>query len=50
MAKPDEIPGCLSIARWIAKRLYDRVMGHYTSLLMTLAFYDAAAGIPGMSR
>jgi len=25
-------------------------MGHYTSVSMTLAFYDVPAGAPGMAR
>jgi 4-carboxymuconolactone decarboxylase len=60
-----EMAVCLSNARWVAKGLYDRavetlghvgitdvivLMGHYTSVSMTLAFYDAAAGTPGMAR
>jgi hypothetical protein len=26
------------------------LMGHYTSVLMTLVFYDAVAGTPDMAR
>jgi 4-carboxymuconolactone decarboxylase len=26
------------------------LMGHYTSVSMTLAFYDVPAGAPGMAR
>ena len=51
----------LSNARWVSKGLYDRVvealdhvgitlMGHYTSVSMTLAFYDVPADAPGMAR
>jgi 4-carboxymuconolactone decarboxylase len=60
-----EIAVCLSNARWVSKGLYDRavealghvgitdaitLMGHYTSVSMTLAFYDVPAGAPGMAR
>ncbi len=60
-----ELAICLSNARWVSKGLYDRVvealdhvgitdvitlMGHYTSVSMTLAFYDVPAGAPGMAR
>ena len=56
---------CLSNARWVSKGLYDRavetlghvgitdvitLMGHYTSVSMTLAFYDIPASAPGMAR
>ena len=56
---------CLSESRWVSKGLYDRavealghvgitdaitLMGHYTSVSMTLAFYDVPAGAPGMAR
>jgi 4-carboxymuconolactone decarboxylase len=54
-----EIATCLANSRWVAKRLYDRavealchvgitdvicLMGHYTSVSMTLSFYDVPAG------
>ena len=60
-----EMAICLSNARWVSKGLYDRavealghvgitdvitLMGHYTSVSMTLAFYDVPAGAPGMAR
>jgi 4-carboxymuconolactone decarboxylase len=60
-----EMAVCLSNARWVSKGLYDRavkalghvgitdvitLMGHYTSVSLTLAFYDVPAGTPGMSR
>jgi 4-carboxymuconolactone decarboxylase len=60
-----EIAICLSNARWVPKGLYDRavkalghvgitdvitLMGYYTSVSMTLAFYDVPAGAPGMPR
>jgi 4-carboxymuconolactone decarboxylase len=60
-----EMAICLSNARWVPKGLYDRavealghvgitdaitLMGHYTSVSMTLAFYDVPAGAPGMTR
>ena len=60
-----EMAVCLSNARWVSKRLYDRaiealghvgitdvitLMGHYTSVSMTLAFYDVTARPPGMAR
>ncbi len=63
--KPADIPVCLSIARWVAKGLYEgavetlgyvgitdviTLVGHYTSVLMTLAFCDTAADTPGMAR
>ena len=56
---------CLSNSRWVSKGLYDRavkalghvgitdvitLMGHYTSVSMTLAFYDVPAGAPGLAR
>jgi len=56
---------CLSNSRWVAKGLYDRavealghvgitdvitLMGFYTSVSMTLAFYDVPAGAEGMAR
>ena len=60
-----EMATCLANARWVAKGLYDRavealghvgitdvitLMGFYTSVSMTLAFYDVPAGAPGMER
>ncbi len=60
-----EMAICLPNARWVAKGLYDRavealghvgitdvitLMGYYTSVSMTLAFYDVPAGAPGMAR
>ena len=60
-----EMAICLSNARWAAKGLYDRavkalghvgitdvitLMGYYTSVSMTLAFYDVPAGAPGIAR
>ena len=60
-----EMAICLSNARWAAKGLYDRavkalghvgitdvitLMGYYTSVSMTLAFYDVPAGAQGISR
>ena len=54
-----EMATCLANARWVPKGLYDRavealghvgitdvicLMGHYTSVSMTLAFYDVPAG------
>jgi 4-carboxymuconolactone decarboxylase len=60
-----EIATCLSNARWVSKGLYDRavkalghvgitdvitLMGHYTSVSLTLAFYDVPAGAPGIQR
>jgi 4-carboxymuconolactone decarboxylase len=60
-----EMAACLSNACWVPKGLYDRavkalghvgitdvitLMGHYTSVSMTLAFYDVPAGAPGMAR
>jgi 4-carboxymuconolactone decarboxylase len=56
---------CLANSRWVAKGLYDRavealghvgitdvitLMGFYTSVSMTLAFYDVPADAPGMER
>jgi 4-carboxymuconolactone decarboxylase len=52
-------------ARWVSKGLYDRavkalghegvtdvtcLMGFYSSVSMTLAFYDVPAGAEGMTR
>ena len=60
-----EMASCLSNARWVSKGLYDRavvalghvgitdvicLMGHYTSVSMTLAFYDVPAGAQGIAR
>jgi len=56
---------CLANARWVSKGLYDRavealshvgitdvitLMGFYSSVAMTLAFYDVPAGATGMER
>jgi 4-carboxymuconolactone decarboxylase len=56
---------CLANARWVPKGVYDRavealghegvsdvicLMGFYTSVSMTLAFYDVPAGAPGTTR
>ncbi len=56
---------CLINGRWVSKGLYDRavaalghvgitdvitLMGFYTSVAMTLAFYDVPADAPGMQR
>jgi 4-carboxymuconolactone decarboxylase len=55
----------LSNSRWVPQGLYDRavkalghvgisdvitLMGYYTSVSMTLAFYDVPAGATGMAR
>ena len=60
-----EMAICLTNSRWASKGLYDRavkalghtgitdvitLMGYYTSVSMTLAFYDVPAGAPGISR
>lgn len=60
-----EMATCLVNARWVPKGLYDRavealghvgitdvitLMGFYTSVSMTLAFYDVPADAPGMER
>jgi 4-carboxymuconolactone decarboxylase len=60
-----EMAVCLANARWVSKGLYDRavealdhvgitdvttLMGHYTSVSMTLAFYDVPAGATGITR
>jgi 4-carboxymuconolactone decarboxylase len=57
-----EMATCLANSPWVAKGLYDRavealghvgitdvicLMGHYTSVSMTLAFYDVPAGTQG---
>lgn len=60
-----EMAMTLSNARWVPKGLYDRavkalehvgvtdvitLMGHYTSVAMTLAFYDVPTGATGIER
>jgi len=60
-----EMATCLANARWVPKGLYDRavealghvgitdvitLMGFYSSVAMTLAFYDVPAGATGMER
>ena len=60
-----EMASALSNSRWVAKGLYERavellghvgitdvicLIGYYTSVSMTLAFYDVPAGAPGMAR
>ena len=60
-----EMAMCLVNSRWVCKGLYDRavealghvgitdvitLMGHYSSVSMTLAFYDVPAGATGMER
>ena len=60
-----EMAMALANARWVPQGLYDRavkalghigitdvitLMGHYTSVAMTLAFYDVPAGATGMAR
>jgi 4-carboxymuconolactone decarboxylase len=60
-----EMAICLTSSRWASKGLYDRavkalghigitdvitLMGYYTSVAMTLAFYDVPSGAPGMTR
>src|SRR5271165_1849126 len=60
-----EMATCLSNSRWASKGLYDRavkalghvgitdvicLMGYYTSVSMTLAFYDVPANAPGLQR
>ena len=60
-----EIAICLTNSRWVSKGLYDRavetlghvgitdvitLMGFYTSVSMTLAFYDVPPGAAGMER
>ena len=60
-----EMAMVLSQARWVPRGLYERavktlghvgitdvitLMGHYTSVAMTLAFYDVPDGAPGMAR
>jgi 4-carboxymuconolactone decarboxylase len=60
-----EMATCLANARWVSKGLYDRavaalghegitdvitLMGFYSSVAMTLAFYDVPSDAPGMDR
>ncbi|MGH7061754.1 MAG: carboxymuconolactone decarboxylase family protein [Stellaceae bacterium] len=60
-----EMAACLADSRWVANGLYDRavaalghqgitdvicLMGFYTSVSMTLAFYDVPAGAQGIAR
>ena len=60
-----EMATCLANARWVSKGLYDRavealghvgitdvitLMGFYSSVAMTLAFYDVPADAPGLER
>jgi 4-carboxymuconolactone decarboxylase len=60
-----EMATCLSNARWVPQGLYDRavealghvgvtdvitLMGFYSSVAMTLAFYDVPSGATGMDR
>ena len=60
-----EMAICLTSSRWASKGLYDRavealghvgitdvitLMGFYTSVSMTLAFYDVPAGAAGIDR
>ena len=60
-----EMATALANSRWVSKGLYDRavkalghvgitdvitLMGYYTSVSMTLAFYDVPAGATGMAR
>jgi 4-carboxymuconolactone decarboxylase len=60
-----EMAMALSQGRWVPRGLYDRavkalghvgitdvitLMGHYTSVAMTLAFYDVPAGATGLAR
>ena len=60
-----EMAVCLSNSRWVPKGLFDRavealghvgitdvitLMGYYTSVSMTLAFYDVPAGAQGLGR
>ena len=60
-----EMATCLANSLWVAKGLYDRavealghvgitdvicLMGFYSSVSMTLAFYDVPAGATGMVR
>ena len=60
-----EMAICLTNSRWASKGLYDgavkalghvgitdviTLMGHYSSVAMTLAFYDVPVGATGMAR
>jgi len=60
-----EVASCLASSRWVSQGLYERaietlghvgvtdvitLMGFYTSVAMTLAFYDVPAGASGMER
>jgi 4-carboxymuconolactone decarboxylase len=60
-----EMGMCLSQSRWVSKGLYERaidalghvgvtdviaLMGFYTAVAMTLAFYDVPAGAAGLER
>ena len=60
-----EMATCLANARWVPKGIFDRavaalghvgitdvitLMGFYTSVAMTLAFYDVPADAPGTAR
>src|SRR5215472_446820 len=60
-----EMATCLANSRWVSKGLNERavkalghvgindvicLMGHYTSVSMTLAFYDVPAGAEGLAR
>jgi 4-carboxymuconolactone decarboxylase len=60
-----EMAVCLANARWVSQGLYDRavkvldhvgitdvitLIGFYTSVSMTLAFYDVPAGATGIER
>jgi len=60
-----EMTMALANSRWVPQGLYDRavrvlghvgitdaitLIGYYTSVSMTLAFYDVPAGAPGMAR
>ena len=60
-----EMAACLANSRWVAKGLFDRavealghegvtdvicLMGYYSLVSMTLAFYDVPARAPGMAR
>jgi 4-carboxymuconolactone decarboxylase len=60
-----EMATCLANARWVAKGLYERavealghvgitdvitLMGFYSSVAMTLAFYDVPSDAPGLER
>ena len=60
-----EMATALANARWVSKGLYDRavaalghvgitdvitLMGYYTSVAMTLAFYDVPSDSPGLER